>query len=233
MAYTARNLITDAYYLSGIVSRDLQEVSGDQLINGKNLLNGILAVKTLDNKLIPYYKQYDFDAVVGQEKYFIENLISIETFVFYIDSVRFSSSPIGREYYFGTPRPENIKSLPFNWHAERVYNGTDLYVYFLPDKAYPLTIWGKFMLSVVDENTDLSTTFDNFYLVYLRYALAEFICSDYNITFQPQSANKLKELESLLTYVSPKDVSVRKLSTLRGVNITNWGDYNIGKGWRP
>ena len=55
MAYTARMLITRAYYLSQIVSRQLQEVSGEQIEDGLFLLNALLQFKSTDLREIPYF----------------------------------------------------------------------------------------------------------------------------------------------------------------------------------
>jgi len=234
MPHTARELIIDAYYLSGVASRDLQTVTGSQITDGLTLLNELLAVKGITGALIPYYKEYQFNAVVGQEKYFIENLMEIETFTFTIDTVRYSTYPKTRREYFGSGRANDIQSLPYSWRMERTLDGTDLYLYFLPDVTYPLTIWGKFGFEeITDLCLDLRTIYDRYYMVYLRYALAEYICEYNGITFKPQAASKLKQLEEKLTYVSPIDLSIRKQSTLQRKAALNYGDINIGQGWRP
>lgn len=235
MSYTARKLITNAYYLSGIVARELQTVSGQQLEDGMDLLNALLAVKTAHQELIPYYEEYSFNAVASQEKYFVPNLIAVESFTFNIGPVRFSMRPMGREQYFGSSRVDNIGSLPYNWHVERAYGGANVYLYFVPNTNYPLKIWGKFGLdSVANENVDLSTVYDAFYIEYLRYALAEYICAEYNITFQPQSQKKLDELEQILLNISPQDLSLRSMSTLGDDHnrADIYADASIGKGWR-
>lgn len=235
MAYTARNLINGAYYLSGVVARDLQEVSGDQVLNGLHLLNEILAVKAVDIKLVPFHREIQFDAVPYQEKYFVKGLISIENVTFLKNSVRFPMANLSRNKYFGSGRVEEINSLPLQWRAERTTGGTDLYLYFRPDQNYPIKIWGKFMLDEVSLGDDLSAIFEMNYLCYLRYKLAESICGDYNITFQPQSAQKLAELERLLPSISPVDLSfTNKISVLssRGSSM-NWAFVNLGNGWVP
>ncbi|NHJ41456.1 MAG: hypothetical protein FK731_15605 [Asgard group archaeon] len=231
---TARQLITNAYYLSGVVSKDFQTVKGDQLNEGLGLLNDILSVRALDTKRIPFFKEYDLTAVVGQEKYFIPGLLIAETFVFYIGDVRYSTHVHNRDKYFGSSRPENIRSLPYSYHIERVKDGSDLYVYFLPNSAYPMKIWGKFGLdevTSVDEN--LSVVYERNYLTYLRYLLAEYICTEYNVTMQPNVAKKLKDLEKDVTWISPLDLSMNVISTLSEADYPNWADVNIGGGWRP
>lgn len=234
MAFTTEQLITEAYYLSGIVARDFQTVSGSQLNDGLYLLNAYLAVKTANQKLIPYYKMYDFTATTGQELYFIPNLVAIETFTYFIGNVRYSSEVATRRKYFGQPRVQNINSLPFEWRQERTLNGMNLYLYFLPQQNFPLEIYGKFGLQSVVFGEDLTTVYDMYYIEYLRHGLAEYICGENNITFQRGGSDRLKELEEMLTQISPPDLSVSRISTIGMANAgINWGDVNCGRGWRP
>ena len=75
--------------------------------------------------------------------------------------------------------------------------------------------------------------YDEYYIDYLRYKLAQRICSEYGIPLQPQAADELAELEEAMTDVSPPDLTLTKYSSLQGTSGINWGDINIGKGWRP
>lgn len=233
MAYTTTELITDAYYLSSVRAQGFETVSGAELSQGLKLLNDLLSIKTANNSLIPYYTQYDFNAIQNQEKYFIPNLIDVETFVFYISSVRYATQPQSRREYFGSARAENIASLPYNWHYERTKGGANFFMYFLPQSDYPCTIWGKFSLSNVVLGQDLSLTLDQYYLTYLRYGLAEYIADNNNITLPPGASSKLRELESVITDISPMDLTIRKTSTLQTNAAFNYADVNIGHGWRP
>jgi hypothetical protein len=242
MTYTVRTLITKSFYLSGIVSRSVQVITGEQLSDGFELLNELLAAKTADQRLIPYFEEYSFTATIGQEKYFIPRLVLDETATFNIGSVRYSMLTTPRKRYFGSGRVDNITSLPFNWRIERTRGGANLYMYFLPASNYPIKIWGKFGLSEVplvddtnipDYEFDLLSVYDMFYVTYLKFALAEYICSDYNIVFQPQSAQKLKELEYTLIDISPKDLTISKMSTMQSDTGINYADANIGRGYRP
>jgi len=233
MSYSALKLINKAYYLSGIVARDLQTVSGSQVSDGLDLLNLILDIKSVDYRLIPYFKSVDITAVPGQEKYFIENLVSAENLVFFINSVRYAMKSTPRNQYFATPRAENIQSLPYSWHIERTKGGSNLYIYFLPSSDYPMTLWGKFGFDEVNLGTDLSLIFDPYYIEYLRYSLAAYICSEYNVMFQPQSVQTLKSLEQQLVDVSPKDFTMDKLSYFDKGTDFNYGVANLGTGWWP
>lgn len=233
MAYTVTDLITRAYYLSQVVSRELETVSGQQLSDGLIWLNALLSLKSAYTRVIPYYQEYQFNAVPGQEEYFVPNLVTPETLTFNIGPVRYSTQPVARRSYFGAGRVDNITSLPFDWHFERTLNGSNIFLYFLPDQAYPIKIWGKFGFTNVTLNQDLLTTYDEYYIDYLRYRLAMRICSEFGIPMQPQAMDELRELEEAMTDVSPPDMSLTKYSSLQGEKGINWGDINIGRGWRP
>lgn len=234
MAYTARTLITRSWYLSGIVARNLQVVSGDQIQDGLMLLNALLDYKSVHTSLIPYWT-YDqsLSTVPGQEVYFIENCLAIESVTFNFDQVRYQMSYVTRFPYFGSGRVNNVETLPFNWTFNRQLNGGNLYLYFIPDAVYPLNIMAKFGLQDVTLDQDLELTYDKSYIEYLRYALAQYMCSEYGILFNPESEKILSAIISQLTYVSPDDISISKVSMLRQGPGINWGDVNLGRGFRP
>ncbi len=232
MAYTTLQLINNAHYESGIVSRGFETVSGQQANDGLQFLNDLIADKTVENGLIPYYEEHNFTAVAGQEKYFIENLISIDTFVFFIDTVRYQTENRARREYFGSSRADNIQSLPGSWHMERCFGGANLYIYFKPNQAYPLTIWGQFRLQAVTINQDLSLTLDRFYINYLKFDLAARLCAEYNYNVPPGVIKALNQYEDSISKKSgPMDMKLIKLSSLQRRGGINYGQVNIGKGW--
>ncbi len=232
MAYTTLQLINNAYYESGIVSRGFETVSGQQANDGLQFLNDLIADKTIENNLIPYYQQFDFFAVVGQEMYFIPDLISVDTFVFYIDTVRYQTENRARREYFGTSRADNIQSLPGSWHLERCFGGANIFIYFKPNLNFPLTIWGQFRLQQVTINQDLSLTLDRFYINYLKFDLAARLCAEYNYTVPPGVAKALDNYEDSISKKSgPMDLRLIKLSSLQRRGGINYGQVNIGHGW--
>jgi hypothetical protein len=231
MTYLAQELVARSWYLSGIVARNLETVSGDQLSDGLQMLNNVLSFKSTDLHLIPYFKQYELNLIPAQEIYFVPNLLAVETMTFNIGPVRYSMNPIGRSEYFGSSRVDNIQSLPGTYHTERLLDGSNVYVYFLPNQIYPAKIWGKFGLTNVIASTDLDIVYDPFYSEYLRYALAEYICNEYNIDLQPGAARMLAKITKKLTSVDPADLSMRKASTLQEGTALNYAQANLGHGW--
>lgn len=233
MAYTALKLITRAYYLSQIVARELQTVSGVQIADGLELLNELLAIKSSDLRLIPYFKRDSFPTINGVEEYFRPNLLAIDAITFNIGDVRYPMQDMTRKQYFGQGRIDNITNLPFSYRAERELGGMRLYLYFLPGGVYNVKLSGKFALDQVDLNTDLSLTYDLFYIEYLRHALGEYICSDFGANFPEQAAKKYAEIRKKLMDISPADLSLNKVSYFTDAASINYGLINISQGWVP
>lgn len=231
MAYPASLLITRAFYLSGITARQLETVSGQQMADGLFLLNELLDFKAFDTRFIPYYTYSVLNLVQGQEEYFVPNLFEVETFTFNIGPVRFPTSSSSRVDFFGRGRVDNIESLPFEWRFEREKGGGRIRLYFLPAQNYVSHIMGKYGLTDVTVNTDLSAVYDGAYIAYLRYALAQYICQEYDVNFAPDKAAMLQTMEKKLSWVSPPDLTLNKMSFInRGISM-NWAQANIGKGY--
>lgn len=158
MAYTTNKLITNAFYLANIVSRDYETLSGSQISEGLDLLNEVLNDKVVDQSLVPYESKYFFNVEAGREVYFIPNLIQIDTLTFSLNNVRYSMQYSARNKYQGSGRVNNISSFPYAWFFERQNEGGNLYIYFKPDNNYRFEINGVFRLSNVSLNQDLSET---------------------------------------------------------------------------
>jgi hypothetical protein len=249
MAYTALSLITRAWYLSGIVARQAQTVSGDQIQDGLMLLNALLDFKQIEVDLIPYWTYVEMPLVGGQEFYFLPFIAQVESATFNIDVVRYPMDQTSRRTYYGTGRVDNIETLPFNYNYNRALGGGNLALYFLPQANYELKMMVKIFLVDVTLDQDLTNissiglpyTFvnsnnqglDTSYIEYLRYALAEYMCMEYNIVFNPTNAAKLRSMERKLMYIGPPDLSGIKISILTQGTGINYGDVNIGRGWRP
>ncbi len=232
MAYTALQLITRAYYLSQVVSRSLQQVDGEQVTDGLYLLNALLDVKASDLHLIPYFTEYDFPTIQGQEKYFVPNLLYVDSLTFNIGVVRYSMIDMTRKGYFSTPRVDNVQSLPFSYRIERCLGGANIYLYFVPADVYEMKVWGKFGLSDVTLTTDLSLTYDTYYIEYLRFALAEYIALEWGATFPDEAKAKYAEIRKKLMMISPADLSIQKRTYFSRQPALDWQLVNI-PGWVP
>jgi len=332
MAYTAQDLVTRSWYLSGIVARNLQVPTGDQISDGLQMLNNLLDFKQIETDLIPYWTYVEIQAIPNQEFYYLPNIAAVECMTFNLGPVRYPMESVSRTNYFGSARVDNISTLPFSWNYNRGHGGGTLALYFKPDQNYPMRMMSKIFMVDVTLDTDLTNAFngissgyvsgfnvtyggtnytttptvtitgsatgddataiasisngvitgisivtsgsnytgsatvtisspasggtdaivtanvssykflqtsnqgyDSSYLEYLRFALAEYMCTEYGIVFSPQQAAILRKYERKLMFVEPPDLSIKKLSILQSGDQTgyNWGDVNIGRGFRP
>ncbi len=334
MSYTVLKLITNAYYISGIVSRDFQTVQGSQFADGLQALNEIISDKTVEDDMVPYYSNYTFPAAQGLQRYFIPNLIELETLVFFIGTIRYEMTNLHRRKYFGSSRADQIQSLPFTYHLERTTGGAFIFLYFLPNTAYPMELWGQFSLTQVALNQDLTNrlttinlgaigisgagalginefvingfdltggyataqalavainniqndvraqvllgemtltsasdivistlgtqsvtnhvTFinfstidtipknqtyfpmvlDQFYITYLKYALANRLCFEFDYAVPPGISLQLAKYESMISKKSQQlDLRMEKISTLGTGTGINYAQVNLGHGW--
>lgn len=233
MPYLASTLITRAYYLSQVVARGLQVVSGEEATDGLYLLNALLDAKASDLQLIPYYQEYDFTTVQGTEKYFVPNLTEVDTVTFNIGTVRFSMNELTRKEYFGTPRVDGLQALPFSYRVERALGGANLFLYFVPNQGYLVKVWGKFGLQDVTFDQDLSLSYDTFYIEYLRFALAEYICLEFGQTFPELAQKKYDEIVKKLKSISPADLTINKRSFFNSGCTFDWQYVNLSSGFYP
>lgn len=232
MAYLTSKLITNAFYISNIVSRDFEVPTGSQMSDGLYMLNDILADKTINSSLIPYSDRLNFTASPGVDNYFIDNLIYAETLTFFINATRYQTRNQQRQDFFGSFRQTNIESLPFNWHTERELSGARLFLYFIPDTNYPLEIWGQFRLSSVTEFQDLELTLDRFYINFLKYELAVRLCKEFGYSIPPLVEKQLQDYYQWISGQSnTMDLKTQKLSTLTGGSAINYGMVNLSGGW--
>ena len=159
MAYTAQDLVTRSWYLSGIVARNLQIPTGDQINDGLQMLNNLLDFKQIETDLIPYWTYFSITAIPNQEYYFLPNIAALESMTFNLGVVRYPMETVSRTNYYGSARVDNISTLPFSWNYNRGQGGGNLALYFKPDQNYPLKMMGKVFLTDVNLSTDLTNAF--------------------------------------------------------------------------
>ncbi len=232
MTYTTTELITGAYYATGVISREFETVTGTEQADGLIWLNEIIAEKAVDEGMIPYESKFTFNATQGMSEIYIPDLVHADTLVFFINDVRYSMQEQKRNQYFGSDRVTNIETLPYLWHVEREFGGARLFIYFEPNQTYPMELWGTFRLSQVALGQDLSLTLDQFYITYLRYALADRICAEFNYTTPVNVVKQLGKYEAFIDRKSrPLDLRMQKMSTLHKGSRLSWAQVNLGRGF--
>lgn len=226
-------LITNAYYLSRIVGREFETVSDTQVSDGLMLLNDILSEKNISSALIPYHAESTFTSVVGQEKYTIPNLVSLDTLTYELNEVRYNMNRLKRKRYFEEFRVNGIQSLPQQYFVERQLGSSNIYLYYLPDKAYDFTLTGKFAVESVDLFDDISNFYDKFYLSYIKYLLADRICDLNSQTPPPGVQKRIKELMHQITYFSGMDLTCRVDDPFRAGSLYDPIQIQLSNGFTP
>jgi len=234
MSYKVSKLITNAYYLAGIVSRDFESVTDGQISDGLDILNDLLGDKAIDDSLLPYTNKHELTTQPNIEEYFIDNLIQISTLSIFIDDIRYQSTEQLRKEYLGSYRNVNISSLPFAYHYEREKGGTRLFLYFKPDDEYPVHIYGTFQLADVSLATDLASTFDRYYINFLKFELARRLCIEYNYTVPKMVEELYQSYYSWIRFKSQDlDLTQQTLSQFSAKGAINYAVANLSEGWSP
>jgi hypothetical protein len=228
-------LVQRSLNLSGIVSKDLEEYdTNSEGTEGLFWLNMLIAEKSATGILLPYFGHIDITPVEGQEVYFIPNLITAEILTFTIQGVRYSITVTPRYKYLGTPRADNISSLPFQWYWERVNGGMNIYLYFKPsNQIEELKVTGLLGLQDVIFSTELDDFIDLFYQNFLMFENSESLCIAYNLSVPPDTASKLKRLRNEMRSINPRDFSIKKKSLIGGGGLLTYGQVNFGRAWTP
>lgn len=225
-------IIQRALTLSGIVSRSLEEQDDEEGADGLFWLNMILAEKSATGRLLPYFGHIDILPVVGQEIYFIPNLTTAEILTFKIQGVRYSVTNTARYKYLGTPRADNIESLPFQWYWERVNGGMNIYLYFKPSQQIEsIQVTGLIGIQKVTFSTEFDDFLDTFYQNFLMFELAEAMCIFYKMSLPPDTKEKLKRLRNEMVEINPRDFAIKKKSLLGGGGLLTYAQVNIGRAW--
>src|SRR6185369_6254169 len=237
--YTVLQLIKDAYFGAGIVAPDYQDLTPDQISQGFSSLNSVIAQPSIEGADIPYYKTYDFVATIGEQEYFIEDLISIGTLSFFLGEgvsnlVRYPVASVSRDSYIGTARPQNTQGLPLYYFLERELGGARLYMFLTPQQAYPFQLHGLFRLQAVELTQNLALTLDRFFIDYLMLRLSQRLCAIFNIKFPLEMRNLLKDYQiGIKSRLQAPDLSMRINSAFRNQPTINYAQMEIGKGYMP
>lgn len=225
-------LITGAFYLSGILARDFETISASQTDEGLSILNELLSVQNIGPATISYYSTSNFTGVIGQEKYTIPNLISVDTLTFNLSNVRYNLVGLDRSRYFGMSRVNDVNSLPSYYFFDRQLGAGDIYVYYLPSSDFEFTINGKFALQSVTLNQDISLTLDPFYIRFLRYLLAESICSEYQQSTPTGVTQEVSKLRKRIKYFAGVDL-VSNVPNPFGGSVGNPIEAQLYRGFLP
>lgn len=231
---TLDQLISGAYYESGIVARGLQAVSGPQASDGLDLLNEILVEKSMDSVFLPYYTEFHETLVPNQESYFIAGLRELASLTFNIGNTRFPLDEQGIIEYNATGRVDNVSALPATYYLQRELGGIRIKLYPLPSSNYELNILGKFDYPQIQNyNVDLTETFDAFQILYFKFKLAYRLLLFNKQPIPQELKNQLDNLERRFHDLSSSDWSIKKVSMFNAGYSPNYMQAALKDGWRP
>jgi len=246
MPYLTSQLVVRAFQSAGLYSPDIGNYpTTNQLNDGLFLLNEGLSENNLLGEMQKYTRLIEVPGIIGQEIYFIPNMLDIQTFTFNLTNVRYSVQQRTRSEYFSVSRVDQVNGLPYIYHIERAYendedtgaiiSGSNVYVYFPPSQQITFNIHGLFEQALVQLNTDLSEFMQASDLKYWRLKLASFICAFYEKEMPMKAAEQLDIIEEKIrTFNSPDLSSPAQTVNLFGrAQSINYGQVNIGRGWTP
>src|SRR3954468_1882003 len=114
----ASELITRAWYFSGIVGREANTPNDTQSADGLTNLNSILASFSASGSGIPYTSHTTLDLNPNQEINDIDDLVRLDVLTFNLGTVRFPMIRDTQNGYFNGGRPDNIEALPYHYYSE-------------------------------------------------------------------------------------------------------------------
>lgn len=231
----ASELVTKAWYFSGIVAREANTPNDTQSADGLSNLNSILASFGASGSGIPYTSHTTLNLTPSQQINDIEGLVRLDVLTFNLGHVRFTMKRDTQNNYFNVGRPENIDALPYEYYSERIKGGTRIYLYFFPMPGLILNMAGMYSLpSNLTPGSDLDVYFDRFYQDYLMFKLAERLCGFYDQPFPIKQQQELERYERAIKSMSPIDLSART-TNLFATNNPNafYAQANFGQGWTP
>lgn len=232
MSVTVTRLITMAYNKAVITALNYQPLSADQLDIGLYAFNEVLARILIDPAIVPYWKSYDLTLVGGQEDYEIPYLIDVQTFVFYLNSVRYPIIPADFRQYWGSPKAVNVQTLPGYFTIKRILGGSMVSVSPSPNQDYQALIWGSFGLTEATLNQNLSETYDQYYITYLTDLTARELCVHFGVEVPQQLASHLLQYDELIRKRSqPLDLTNNVISVFNPTTDINYAFVNCGDGY--
>lgn len=224
---TAQQIVDSGWYLSGIVARDYEVVSGSQSADGLEILNDILSEMAVTGKYQPYYTQITQNVTKGSASFFVTNLIDCDSVTFKIQSVTYTMNRRNVTQYFNKSFVNSVESLPYEYYFQREVGGGRIFIYYSPSDDYDFRVSGRFSINIVESTTDLSSQFDQIYLTYLKYACAVRMCQFDNVTPPKTVQQELFRIRKMITKMSPSIAENQNISILGSYKAPSYGRANL------
>lgn len=237
---TAQYLITNAYYLIGVLSPD--EIPTSTLITrGLDRLNDLLDYFAVNGPCIPYTGKIEFNLVEGQDEYSISNILNnadidherivdLEFVNVSRSSLSYPVRVISRADLYNVIRLQNLQTRPTSCLLIRENLQSVLKFYPVPDFEYGCTVQAKFMFDKLDLSQQINEI-PVFMQRYLIYELAKELANYYpSSTFTDDARAELKKMQGALKASADIDISIMADNTLMTKYRNGAGAY-FGSFW--
>lgn len=188
MVQTVKQFITDAYQL---VSANTPTVplQGNDMLKGIQFMNQLLKHYSATGLMLTIAKQVNFTVAIGQSEITfadvnypgvadvkVGRLANLADAWLSLENVTYPLTIENRDVFLSSYKFDPQLGLP---RFVIVYNETDLTrlrIYPGPSQVYDLHVYGKFELSILGENDDMSSL-PLYYQMFFQFAVAKYLAA--------------------------------------------------------
>jgi len=236
---SVREFVSDSYQIIS-ASTPTVPLHGNDLSKGIALLNRLLSQYSANGLMITVSKQVDFTLLTGQGSVtfgpatFVPlpdittegRLANLENAWVTLSNVTYPLIQEGRNDFFSSYKYETLLGLPRYVIVKPETNITTVQVFPAPSQSYELSIYGKFQLTDLTSNDDMSTL-PTYYYLYLQFALAKYLAvyKGRISAWTPELEDNYRVLKTDMEAASSQnlDIMINRESFLNGANRVRSG----------
>lgn len=229
---SVRAFITDSYQIISAATPTVP-LQGDDLSKGIQILNRLLNQYSANGLMITVSKQVDFTLSINQgtvtfgEPDYVPTpditsegrLVNLLNAWVTLQGVTYPLIDESRTEFFSSYKYEPLAGLPRYIIVKPETNLTRVQVFPAPSQPFDLSVYGKFQLSSLSSNDDMSEL-PSYYYMYLQFALAKYLAV-YKArmgAWTPELENMYRDLEKDMVAASSTnlDININQESWLNG-----------------
>lgn len=188
MVQTVKQFITDAYQLIS-ANTPTVPLQGNDMLKGIQFMNQLLKHYSATGLMLTIAKQVDFTVAIGQSEITFADadytgiadikqgrLANLADAWLTLDNVTYPLIIENRDVFLSSYKYDPQLGLP---RFVIIYNETDLTrlrIYPGPSQVYDLSVYGKFELSTLGENDDMSSL-PLYYQLFFQFAVAKYLAA--------------------------------------------------------
>lgn len=223
---SVRSFVTDSYQIISAATPTVP-LQGNDLSMGINILNRLLNQYAANGLMITVSQQVDYlleinqgSITIGEPDYVPTpditspgRLVNLLNAWVTLDNVTYPLIDESRTEFFSSYKYAPLMGLPRYVIVQPQTNLTVVQVYPGPSQPYLLSIYGKWQLSSLTSNDDMSSL-PSYYFMYLQFALAKYLA-----VYKARAAAWTPMLEEM--YLTLEKDMVAASSTNLDININN------------